>query len=150
MKRQAQAFTLVELMIVITVIAFISMMALPSYHRFLAKSKRSEAMIHLSALCTAEKLYFAEHGTYTDKLTGPESLGWKAEGLPHYTYGFAGKEGVNFLKGKLQATSLPAEATVLPTGFIIAAIADIDGDGVLDIITIDQNRMVKIVQDDLA
>jgi len=107
-------------------------------------------MIHLSALCTAEQLYFAENGSYTDKLVGPDSLSWKPEGKPYYTYGFVGAEGVNFLKGKLGATQLPPQAKVDAHGFVIAAVGDIDGDSALDVMIIDQNRNISIVQDDLA
>lgn len=145
-----RAFTLVELMIVLSIIAFLAMMALPSYHRYLASAKRAEAQANLSALYTAQKLYFAEHGKYTDKISGPESLNWKADGEPYYTYGFVGAEGVNYRKGKLGAMQLPAQARVDGNNFAIAAVGDIDGDGKNDVLLIDQNRKLSIVEDDLS
>ena len=70
-------YTLIELMIVIAIIAFLAMIAVPTFMTFLAKAKRTEAYMNLNALATAEKVYWAEHGSYTTDLT---ALGWKPEG----------------------------------------------------------------------
>lgn len=141
-----RGFTLIELMIVLAVIAFLALLALPSYRQFVAKSKRAEAYVNLSALGTAEHLYFAEHGEYTNEIA---KLDWHPDGTTYYSYGFAGSEGANFRKGKLNGIQMPPQAKVDQNGFVIAAIGDIDGDGELDILTIDQNRNVVVLQDDL-
>ncbi len=144
-------FTLLELMVVIAIIAFLSIIALPSFTRFFAKAKRTEAYTHLRALYIAQKAYFAEHGRYTDRLTGPESLGWKTEGQPLYTYGFSGKGGINNVIGSSKASSSALKgASVNKDRFKIAAAGDIDGDSELDVLTIDQNGVIKIERDDLS
>src|SRR5690348_1259039 len=110
--RQFKRFghTLIEVMVVIAIIAFLAMLAMPSFMRFLAKAKRSEAYMNLGSLYIAQKAYWAEHGTYTTNLNGPNGAGWKPEGYTsggaqerfHYTYGFAGgKEGESVFTGKL-------------------------------------------------
>ena len=143
-----KGFTLIELMIVIAIIAFLAMVSVPSLKKFLAKAKRTEAYMNLNALATAEKVYWAENGTYTTDL---QALGWQPEGEIQYSYGFPGSEGKTFKGGKLGngATGL-SSGKASKDGFVVAAAADIDGDGDLDIITIDQTNKVSIERDDLA
>lgn len=153
-------FTLIELMIVVAIIAFLSVIAVPNYFKFLAKSRRSEAYMNLGSIYTAQKAYWAENGTYTDKLSGSGSLGWEPQGYSgggknekfYYTYGFgSGAEGQNFFTGKKETSSAHLGiAKADKNSFIAGAACDIDGDGIPDIITIDQNGDIKIVQDDLV
>lgn len=144
-------FTLIELMVVIAIIAFLTMISIPSLMSFLAKAKRTEAYVNLSSLAMAQKSYFAEHGKYTTNLSGPGGLNWKPSGSCKYSYGFSGSEGKNYFSGQLNADSgALSQSNVSPDGFLVCAAADIDGDGVADIIGIDQDNQVKIIQDDLA
>lgn len=144
-------FSLLELLIVIAVIAFLSAISVPSFFKFLAKSKRSEAYMTLRSLYMAEKAYWAERGTYTTVLQGTDGLGWKPEGEMHYTYGFPGTEGVNYFTGILKgpASSLQG-ARATDKEFRVFAVADIDGDGDVDVISIDQQGKIRIEKDDLA
>ncbi|MBN1549118.1 prepilin-type N-terminal cleavage/methylation domain-containing protein, partial [Candidatus Babeliales bacterium] len=107
-----QGFSLLELMVVVAIVALLSMIATPSFMRYLAKAKRAEAFMNLGSLYTAEKVYWAEHGIFTDKLCGSCGAGWKPEGYSgggekerfYYSYGFChGKEGEQFFTGKLGA-----------------------------------------------
>lgn len=142
-----KGFTIIELMIVIAIIGFLAMVSVPSLKKFLAKAKRTEAHLNLSSLATAQKVYWAEHGTYTDDL---QALGWKPEGEVHYSYGFPGSEGKNNIVGKLGGgTAGLASGKADKQGFIAVAAGDIDGDGEPDIITIDQNNKITIEKDDL-
>ena len=143
-----KGFTLIELMIVVAIIAFLAMVSIPSFKRFLAKAKRTEAYMNLNALATEQKVYWAEHGTYSNDL---KAIGWKPEGEIQYTYGFPGSEGKNYKVGKLQTpASYLAQAKAGKDTFIIVAAGDIDGDGEPDVITIDQDNKITIVKDDLA
>jgi type IV pilus assembly protein PilA len=157
MKRSG--FTLIELMIVVAIIAFLAVISVPSFNRFLAKAKRAEVYMNLHSIYTAEKAYWAEHGSYTTVLNGPGGLGWKPEGYKgggknesfYYTYGFPnGSEGQNYFTGKLEASaSHLSSARADKNGFVAAAAADIDGDGEMDIVTIDQDNNIQILKDDL-
>ncbi|MBT4856400.1 prepilin-type N-terminal cleavage/methylation domain-containing protein [bacterium] len=146
-----KGFTLIELMIVIAIISFLAMIGIPNYMRFVAKSKRTEVYLNLGALYVAEKAHWAEHGTYSDKLTGTDGIGWTPEGDFLYTYGFAGTPDLNCHQGKLAGpiSALNGITHANREGFVVGAVADIDGDGVLDIITMNDKHIIKIVQDDL-
>ena len=143
-------FTLVELMVVVAIIALLSFVALPKYWRFHAKAKRAEVYLNLSALHTAEKLYWAEHSKYSNKILGPDGIGWQPEGQANYTYGFAGAPNINYVLGKLgQDLGALSNSQASEHSFTAVAVGDIDGDGKPDVITINENREIKIIQDDL-
>jgi type IV pilus assembly protein PilA len=154
-----KGFTLIELMIVIAIIALLAALSIPTFSKIMAKTKRTEAYINLHAIYTAQKAYWAEHGTYTTQLYGIEGAGWQPEGYHgggadeqfYYTYGFAGgAEGQSYFTGKLQTSSAYLSGTKADkTSFIAYAVGDIDGDGQPDILSIDQNKVIKIVNDDL-
>src|SRR3990167_3343675 len=152
LQKSSWGFTLIELMIVVAIIAFLSIIAVPNIMNFLAKAKRAEVYVNLGAIWTAEKYYFSEHGRYSDALTGPHGIGWRTEGEPLYTYGFAGTEGINYITGNLKASGadLSKYSSASTDGFTVVAIGDIDGDGKLDVITMNDRKQVKIVEDDCA
>lgn len=139
-----KGFTLIELMIVVAIIAFLAMVAIPSFKQFLAKAKRTEAYMNLNALATAEKIYWAEHGTYSTDLN---VLGWKPEGKIQYSYGFSGGQGTSSVTGALGTPVSGGSAS--KDSFVAVAAGDIDGDGQPDIISIDQDMNVVIVKDDI-
>lgn len=153
-------FTLMELMIVVAIVAFLSMISIPSFMRFLAKAKRTEAYMNLGSLYLAEKAYWTEHGKYSTVLNGSGGVGWKPEGYAgggnneknYYTYGFAGgQEGKEHFTGRAGTASSELKDTKADKqNFVAAAAGDIDGDGKADILTVNENNLIKIVQDDLA
>lgn len=152
-------FSLIELMIVIAIMAFLAMISVPSFMKFLAKAKRAEAYIQLSSIYSAQKAYWAEHGKYSTQLSGPGGIGWKPEGYSgggpnekfYYTYGFGqGSEGQNYFTGKLgTSNSNLNKAYANEKGFLVLAAGDIDGDGTPDILSVDENNNIVIVQNDL-
>jgi len=149
-KKSIYGFNLIELMVVVAIIAFLSMLVIPHLTQFLARSKRSEAYITLRSLYLAEKAFWLEHGVYTTLLQGAQSLGWKPEGALHYTYGFTGAEGRNNVTGSLKTPASALQGSrAAADGFTICAAGDIDGDGMPDVLSIDHNGVIKIEKDDL-
>lgn len=146
-----KAFTLMELMVVIAIIACLSALALPNLMKFLAKAKRTEAYLYLRILGQAEKAYFAEHGMFTKNITGPQGLGFIPEGTCNYTYGFPqGAAGESYLVGSLNTPASALKgASLTKNGFVICAAGLIYGDKP-DVLSIDQNMVIKIVSDALA
>lgn len=55
-----KGFSLIELMIVVTIIGILAAIAVPNYQRFQAKARQSEAKSNLAALYAAEKAFFSE------------------------------------------------------------------------------------------
>ncbi len=153
-------FTMIELMIVVAIIGFLSMISIPSFLKFLAKAKRAEAYMNLGSLYVAQKSYWAEHGSYSAMLHGKDGVGWKPEGYSgggsqekfNYTYGFnQGQEGQHFFTGKLGAPQSALGGTKADKEeFIIAAAGDIDGDGTVDLLTVNQHNDIRIINDDLV
>jgi type IV pilus assembly protein PilA len=149
MKLKYPGFAMIEMMVVIGIMIFLSMLVVPNFMKMLAKAKRTEAYVTLRSLYLAEKAYFMEHGSYTNTF-GSGGLSWKPEGNLNYTYGFPGSEGSNFFTGVLKTSSSHlGTASVSSTGFTIAAAGDIDADGLADVLTINQDGVVQIVSDDL-
>jgi prepilin-type N-terminal cleavage/methylation domain-containing protein len=157
---QSKGFTLIELMIVIAIIAILAMIALPNFTKLLAKTKRAEAYMNLNALYLAQKSYWAEHGRYSPLLSGKDSIHWQPEGYRgggeqenfYYTYGTAtGSEGTHFFTGKLK-TSMNhlSGGHADDKSFLMFAAGDIDNDGTPDVLSIDHNKVITIVTDDLA
>jgi prepilin-type N-terminal cleavage/methylation domain-containing protein len=153
-----QGFSLMELMVTVGIMAFLAVIAMPNFMRFLAKAKRAEAYANLYAIYAAEKAYFAENGTYSNILSGPGGIGWKPEGYAgggaqenfYYTYGFAGTEGRNYVTGKLLGSSSHLGISqASKDSFVATAVGEIYGEGNPDILTIDQNKKVSIVKDAL-
>jgi prepilin-type N-terminal cleavage/methylation domain-containing protein len=153
-------FTLIELMIVVAIIAFLAIIAVPSFSKFLAKAKRSEAYMQLNSIYAAQKAYHAEHGRYAKQLSGPKGLGWKPEGYKgggeqeqfYYTYGFGnGAEGTHYFTGKLNTPSSNlAQARAGDNSFLILAAGEINGKGKkADILAVDENGAITILQDAL-
>jgi type IV pilus assembly protein PilA len=152
-------FSLIELMIVISIIAFLAMISVPSFTKYLAKAKRAEAYMQLSSIYAAQKAYWAEHGKYSMQLAGQGGVGWQPEGYNgggsgekfYYTYGFSGSEGQNYFTGKLGTSSGSlAKSYANETGFLAVAAGDILSNGNPDILSVDQYNNITIVQDALA
>jgi len=157
--KRETGFSLVELMIVVSIIAFLSVIAIPGFFKFLAKAKRAEAYMNLGSIYTSQKAYWAEHGKYSSDLSGSGGIGWKPEGYSaggknenfYYTYGFgSGAEGRNYFTGKLETPHMHLSMTNAgEKGFVVGAAGDIDGDGEPEVLSIDQFSNIKIIKDDL-
>lgn len=62
--KEANGFTLVELMIVVAIIGVLSAVAVPNFQKYQAKAKTSEAKVQLAAAYTAEQAFFGDFGIY--------------------------------------------------------------------------------------
>ena len=66
-----QAFTLVELMIVVAIIGILASVAVPHYSVFVLRAKKSEAYVCLDGIRTAEYAYEAAFDTFLDAPANP-------------------------------------------------------------------------------
>ena len=144
-------FTIIELMIVVAIIAFLATVSIPKYFNCYAKAKQAEVAMNLASIHTAQQAYYAENGSYSKVLVGQDGIGWQPQGKNfYYTYGFnfaGAKEGVNYFVGKLGAKKESLGATNADKkGFIVAAAGDVTGKEKIDLWQIDQNRNLKNTQ----
>ena len=63
--RRAQAFTLVELMIVVTIVAILALIAIPLYSSNTTSAIMSEGIAGAGTIRTALRTYYAQNGSYT-------------------------------------------------------------------------------------
>jgi len=138
MSMKNPGFTLIELMVVVAIIAFLASLATPAYFKYLAKAKQAEVAINLASLHSAQQMYFAEHGHYTTDL---KELGWKPAGNTYYTYGFNNSGNTNeFFIGKLGTESKHFKKTKADkSGFLAAAAGNVSGSKT-DIWSMDETR----------
>lgn len=131
--RQARAragFTLIELMITISIIGILAAIAIPAFQNYQHRSKRSEAMANVVAIARMEQGHFAEFNSYIPILVsepggglGPsqrtwtaaadlafQSVGWRPEGNVYFDYDVNVEDGT------------------CPSCFTVTAYGNVDGD----------------------
>lgn len=86
----SNGFSLVELMVVVTIIGILSAVIIPNFKKYQSKSKQSEAKIQLATLYTFETSAKADFNTYGTCLN---TLGYEQVPLGYYVVGF--NAGVN-------------------------------------------------------
>lgn len=73
-KPSANGFTLMELMITVVIIGILASIAYPSYTRYVAETRRSDATINLLRIAALQEKFFTECGRYADTLGAAGSL----------------------------------------------------------------------------
>ena len=116
-RKRFNGFSLMEVMIVVVIIGILAALAYPNLEKYLKRARQTEAKTNLSAIYTAQKIYFSLHQSYVDDINELDlSL---AQGL--YTYTIQDASTSTF---KAQAEG------------------NIDDDEALDIWTIEQNKIL--------
>jgi len=143
-KKTKKAFTLIELMIVVAIIAFLASIAIPRYFKYYAKAQQAEVSMILASLHTAQEIYRAEHGKYSKNL---QKIDWKPEGNFYYTYGFyfpGAQEGINYFVGKLKTSPENlGDCHAQKTSFLARAAGNPTEKDNIDLWSIDETRNIR-------
>ena len=62
--RCGKAFTIIELIIVVTLIGVMAAFAIPNYNKAILKAYRKDATVNLQAIYAAQKIFFNANNTY--------------------------------------------------------------------------------------
>lgn len=81
-----KGFSLVELMIVVSIIGILATIAIPSFNKFQIKARQSEAKSLLGGIYIAEKAFFAEWASFYGDF---RDIGFLPEGRMRYAVGFS-------------------------------------------------------------
>jgi prepilin-type N-terminal cleavage/methylation domain-containing protein len=120
-------FSLLEVMIVVVIIGILATLAYPSLEAYLLRSKQTEAKVSLSAIFTAQKIYFATNQTYADTLSKLD-VQMESGGSARYDITVTGNS----------------------TTFTATAKGNLDDDAVLDTWTIDQSKNLQNTVNDIT
>lgn len=116
-RKRFHGFSLMEVMIVVVIIGILAALDYPNLENYLKRARQTEAKTNLSAIYTAQKIYFTLHQSYAEDINELDlSL---AQGLYTYT---------------IQEASTST--------FKAQAEGNIDDDDALDIWTIEQNKIL--------
>jgi type IV pilus assembly protein PilE len=74
MKKEREGFSLLELLIVITLIGILAGIAIIRYGPALESARRAEAYAVLTEIVTAEKRYYLDNNSYTTTITDLDSF----------------------------------------------------------------------------
>lgn len=139
-----RGFSLTELMIVVAIIGILAVIAIPNFLKYQARAKQSEAKNNLVAIHTSELAYFAEKNAYIDEFN---AIGFAVTGSSQLYFYELGSSSSGILPAGCTASTLDH---VSDTGFTAVATANIDGDPTCDVWTIDENKTLVNVTNDVA
>ena len=125
-RKRFHGFSLMEVMIVVVIIGILAALAYPSLEKYLKIARQTEAKTNLSAIYTAQKIYFTLHQSYAEVIKKLDlSL---AQGDPY-----------TFTIQEASTSTFKAQAE-----------GNIDDDAALDTWTIDQDKNLLNTIDDVT
>jgi type IV pilus assembly protein PilE len=76
---RATGFTLIELLVAVAIVGILSAIAYPAYGKYMVKSHRAAAQVHMMELAQAEAQYLADSRSYAGsvddlKMTTPKAV----------------------------------------------------------------------------
>ncbi len=136
------------LFVALVFIGILAAIAIPDFLQFGARAKQAEPKANLSALFTAQIQYFNQHDAYAHTF---EQLRWSPEGDTKYSYYLADDALLATNPGK-GPYDCPDQFKPYSTdeSYLMIAVGNIDYDQILDVWTMDDNKNLRNVRDDLS
>jgi type IV pilus assembly protein PilA len=119
-------FSLVELMVVVGIIGLLAAIAVPQFSKFQARARQSEAKAMLSAIYSAEKVFFDEWNNYTSNM-GHAGVSFNGNRM-RYDGGLG--EGGGICNNTPTTSGMPSE--IAPVRVVEASNALVSGTAVFD------------------
>ncbi len=92
---RASGFSLVELMVVVTMVGILSAIAMPSYRSYMLKANRTDAKASLLKIAAAQEKHYLQNNTYTADLA---ELNQEAiSGYDHFTLAITQADATGFI-----------------------------------------------------
>ena len=124
-RKRFHGFSLMEVMIVVVIIGILAALAYPNLEKYLKRARQTEAKTNLSAIYTAQKIYFTLHQSYADDINELD---------------------LNLVQGDPYTFTMEASKNT----FKAQAEGNIDDDDALDIWTIDQDKNLSKDNDNVT
>ena len=125
-RKRFHGFSLMEVMIVVVIIGILAALAYPTLEKYLKRARQTEAKTNLSAIYTAQKIYFTLHQSYAEDINELD---------------------LNMVQGEPYTFTIQEASTIT---FKAQAEGNIDDDDVLDTWTIDQDKNLFNTIDDVT
>ncbi|MBN2407194.1 MAG: prepilin-type N-terminal cleavage/methylation domain-containing protein [Elusimicrobia bacterium] len=87
-RKRNQGFTLVELVVVMVIIGILAVISVPMYRNYVERAIQSEGRALVGGIASAQKVYYAEHGTFMAVAAGTSqstTLGVDARSNTYFT-----------------------------------------------------------------
>ena len=123
-RKRFHGFSLMEVMIVVVIIGILAALAYPTLEKYLKIARQTEAKTNLSAIYTAQKIYYTLHQSYADDINELD---------------------LSLAQGDLYTYTMEASTST----FKAQAEGNIDDDDALDIWTIDKDKVLRYTTDDV-
>ena len=124
-RKRFHGFSLMEVMIVVVIIGILAALAYPNLEKYLKRARQTEAKTNLSAIYTAQKIYFTLHQSYADDINELD---------------------LSLVQGDPYTFTMEASTST----FKAQAEGNIDDDDALDTWTIDQDKDLRYTTDDVT
>ena len=125
-RKRFHGFSLMEVMIVVVIIGILAALAYPNLEKYLKRARQTEAKTNLSAIYTAQKIYFTLHQSYAEDINELD---------------------LNLVQGDPYSLTIQEASTSI---FKAQAEGNIYDDDALDTWTIDQDKNLFNTIDDLT
>ena len=116
--RRTHGFTMIEMLIVITIISIIGLIAMPVYNNYIATSREGVLVTNITTIEIFQEDFRLRNGAYAVDLANiaaiTAAIGWDPQAVDGTTYVIADGDGTTYSVGDVDAASTRFEGTHSP------------------------------------